>query len=253
MPRKQRRDFGSNESAGPGKRRLRWRADMHDGRGYARRSKAIRGTRADDSRFLASMELKYGDDLPCPTIGQAREVWALPDMVEMNKAYLADPKPAERGQRYKMKSSTLRQHLSTWCAHVGPRWENVTATGVRYSDVQQWLDTKTRKVAGRCLVMLRLILRYCVRNGEISHNVAEDDYRMPLAGKTYNHGVWSLEELRDEAQARREVWLSDDGCGEPLSQRAVRRDFQRAQEEAGVRSLQYRALRRSWCSWVATA
>lgn len=71
---------------------------------------------------------------------------------------------------------------------------------MRYSDVQQWLDTKTRKVAGRCLVMLRLILRYCVRNGEISHNVAEDDYRMPLAGKTYNHDVWSLEELRDEAQ-----------------------------------------------------
>lgn len=121
MPRKQRRDFGSNESAGPGKRRLRWPADMHDGRGYIRRSKAIRGTRADDSRFLASMELKYGDNLPCPTIGQAREVWVLPDMVEMNKAYLADPKPAERGQRNKMKSSTLRQHLSTWCAHVGPR------------------------------------------------------------------------------------------------------------------------------------
>lgn len=121
MPRKQRRDFGSNESAGPGKRRLRWRADMHDGHGYARRSKAIRGTRADGSRFLASMELKYGDDHPCPTIGQAREAWALPDMVEMNKAYLADPKPAERGQRNKMKSSTLRQHLSTWRAHVGPR------------------------------------------------------------------------------------------------------------------------------------
>ena len=48
MPRKaERNSWGCNEPAGRGKRRLRFWADMRDGKGYRRFSKTIRGTQRD--------------------------------------------------------------------------------------------------------------------------------------------------------------------------------------------------------------
>lgn len=326
-----------------GYRRLRYWADLHDGRGYARHSKTIRGTYRDGQRELARLQVKYGDDHPCPTVGEVWDLWVYPDMIKMHEAYLADPSPSERGKRDKMKTSTLNQHRSTWKVHVAPRWENVPISGVRYSDIQQWLDTKTEKPASRSLVMLRLILRYCVRNGEIERNVADDDFRMPTAGiKRDDHGKWTMDELnekmwkavwgkpceaafilsafdgartgeclapkvvevetitangmtfavvpfnrqvdndghvsaesdlknkwsprvtvlpppwshrllqlRDEAMERGEIWLSDRGDHIPMSQRMMRRDFFRCIAQTDVEKRDFRALRRSWRSWIS--
>lgn len=57
--------------------------------------------------------------------------------------------------------------------------------------------------------------------------------------------------LKDEGITRGEVWLSDNGLGEPLSQKVVRDDFFKALDAAGVEKQQFRALRRSWRSWIA--
>lgn len=357
MPRRMRRDFGSNDPAGKGKRRLRWCADMHDGKGRTRHSRTIRGTKKDGDRLLAAIELKYGHGAfaydvelprgfirPTMTVGDAWERWVLPDMLQMEAAYRADPSPSERGKRDKMKTSTLKQHLSTWRAHVSPRWADVNVGDVAYSDIQRWLDGKTEKPAMRSLVMLRLILRYCVRNKALVSNAADDEFRMPTAhAQRDDLGVWSMEELnarlvpaamgsaceaavllsafdgartgeclaprldeietrerdgmvfavvpflrqvgneggvsadddlknkwsprvtvlpppwshrviqlRDDAMGRGEVWLSDRGDGVPMSQRIMRRDFERCLAASGLPRRQFRALRRSWRSWVAT-
>lgn len=64
---------------------------------------------------------------------------------------------------------------------------------------------------------------------------------------------WSARvlQLRDRALARGETWLSDNGLGEPIGQVVMRRDFRNALTSAGVEPKQFRALRRSWRSWIA--
>lgn len=350
--RRMRRDFGSNEPAGRGKRRLRWVADMRDGRGRCRHSKTIRGTKTDGDRYLARVQAMYdvdpltlppGAGRPCPTVGEAWETWVLPELRSMEAAYRADPRPSERGKRDRMKTSTLAQALSTWRRHVGPRWAEVRASDVTYSDVQAWLDTKTEMVGKRALTQLRLVLSTIVRNGLLDRNVARDDFRMPTAAKRYDHGLWTLEELdevlwpafwgepaeaafilsafdgartgeclaprldeigamerggmtfavvpfrrqvhndgsvsvesdlknrwsprvtvlpppwslrvlqlRDEALARGETWLSDRGDGTPMSQQALRRSYYKCLDGAGADRRQFRALRRSWRSWISS-
>lgn len=316
---------------------------MRDGRGYVRHTKVLHGTKAEGDRYLAAMRVKWGESHACPTVGEAWDAWVLPELEAMERAYREDPKPGTRGTHTTMKTSTMKQHLSTWKVHVAPRWADVRASDVRYSDVQAWLDGMTLSVAKHALAVLRLVMKWCVRNDCLDANVAAQDYRMPKAGRVYDHGAWPLDDLNekvwpavwgraceaafilsafdgartgeclaprldevrrldvsgvafavvpfsrqvlnegavsadgdlknkwspratvlpepwslrllqlaDEAAARGEAWLSDRGDGRPMSQQAVRRDFRRALKEAGIEALQWRALRRSWRSWVAT-
>ena len=341
MPRKRSRStWGTNEDAGNGRRRLRYWADLHDGRGYTRHSMTIVGSRRDGDETLARLRVEHLRDAPCPTVGEAWELWYRPDCDRALAVWERERRPGKRGES--MKPQTHMQVMSTWRAHVGPRWADVPASGVRYSDVQEWLLTKTEQVAKRCLSMLRGILRLCVLNEVLDRNVAEHEYRMPSRAARADHGVWSLEELdevlwpavwgrpcepmfllsafgscrtgeclapmleeiesvetpgmtlavvpilrqvyneggvsddedlknqwsprtvvipepwslrvlqlRNEGLARGEVWLSDDGLGEPMPQKRVRRDFYAALRDAGVPVRQPRALRRSWRSWMA--
>lgn len=341
MPRKQRSAWGSVEEIERGMRyRVRWWADDHDGSGYRRHSQIIRGTRVEAEEFRSRMHVSHGRDAPCPTIGQAWELWYKPDCDRALAVWEEERRPGKRGES--MKPQTYKQVMSTWNAHVGPRWADVQASDVRYADVQEWVYTKTEQIAKRCLSMLRGILRLCVLNEAIDKNVAEYGYRMPSKAHRADSGVWTLEELnerlwpavwgriseptfllsafdscrtgeclapmleeieeivtpsmtmasvpilrqvyneggvsddedlknrwsprqtvipepwslrvlqlRDEGLARGDVWLSDDGLGEPLSQRTVRADFYKALDEAGIPRRQMRALRRSWRSWVS--
>ena len=341
MPRRQRDAWGSIEEVERGRKyRIRWWGDSHDGAGYRRHSRVIRGTRKDAEEFRALMHVRHGEDAPCPTVGEAWELWYKPDCDRALAVWERERKPGKRGES--MKPQTHMQVMSTWRAHVGPRWADVPASGVRYSDVQEWLLTKTEQVAKRCLSMLRGILRLCVLNEVLDRNVAKHEYRMPSRAARADHGVWSLEELdevlwpavwgrpcepmfllsafgscrtgeclapmleeiepveapgmtlavvpilrqvyneggvsddddlknkwsprtvvipepwslrvlqlRDEGLARGETWLSDDGLGEPMPQKRVRRDFYAALRAAGVPERQPRALRRSWRSWMA--
>lgn len=339
MPR--RSAFGSIEEVERGKRyRVRWWGDSHDGGGYRRHSRVIRGTRREAEEFRSLMHVRHGEDAPCPTVGEAWELWYRPDCDRALAVWERERRPGKRGES--MKPQTHMQVMSTWRAHVAPRWACVPVSGVRYSDVQEWLLTKTEQVAKRCLSMLRGILRLCVLNEVLDRNVAEYGYRMPSRASKADHGVWTLEELderlwpavwgrlseptfllsafgscrsgeclapmldeieaveapemtlavvpirrqvyndggvsdeddlknrwsprtvvvpepwslrvlqlRDEGLGRGDVWLTDDGLGEPPSQRRVREDFYRALDAAGIPRRQMRALRRSWRSWMA--
>lgn len=337
----QRSSWGSNTAAGKGRRRLRYWADLHDGRGYARHSMTIRGTRRDGAAALRDLWARHASDCFVPTIGQAYEWWYLPDQDRMLGIYLDKRQPGKKGEL--VKPGTYKQNLSTWRVHVAPRWKDTSAGDVRYSDVQEWLDGMTEQTAQRSLSMLRSILRFCLLNECIDKNVAEYGYRMPTKAARRGDGVWSLDDLlnrvwpsvhgrlcepafilsafdscrtgealaplldeieemridgmtfasvpilrqvsnngevsdegdlknrwsprptavpepwslrilqlRDEGIERGDAWLSDNGLGEPIGQKVLRDDFDRALEEAGIERQQFRALRRSWRTWIAT-
>ena len=79
MSGKRRSSWGSNEDAGRGRRRIRYWADLHDGRGYRRVSETVRGTRKDADDVLARRRVEHSSDAPAPTVRQAYEMWWLPD------------------------------------------------------------------------------------------------------------------------------------------------------------------------------
>lgn len=63
-------------------------------------------------------------------------------------------------------------------------------------------------------------------------------------------GEWAerLLALQDEAAARGDVWLTDDGAGGPVPQQAVRRGWERALEEAGLPRILLRNLRATFAT-----
>lgn len=82
MPRQRRSSWGSNEDAGRGRRRIRYWADLHDGRGYRRVSETIEGSRRDGDEALAMRRVRHSADAPVPTLAQAYELWWLPEARE---------------------------------------------------------------------------------------------------------------------------------------------------------------------------
>lgn len=196
MARGRRSAFGSIEEVERGKRyRVRWWGDSHDGSGYRRHSRVIRGTRKDAEEFRSLMHVRHGEDAPCPTVGEAWELWYKPDCDRALAVWERERRPGKRGES--MKPQTYDQVMSTWRAHVGPRWADVRVSDIRHADVQDWLYTKTEQISKRCLSMLRGILRMCVMNDAIDHSVADFDYRIPSSANRYDHGVWTLSELNE--------------------------------------------------------
>ena len=199
----QRSSWGSNEPARrKGYRRLRFWADMHDGRGYRRCSETVRGSKRDGDRRLAELMVLHSEDAPCPTVGQAYDLWWLPDAEARVEEYERRGAGGKRGETLKPRS--LAQMESAWNAHVAPRWADVPACDVRPLDLQAWLSTKTEQTAQRCLTLLRQILRFCQLQGCVPGNVAAMDYRMPSKSARYDGGIWPLRTLLDEIWPR--VW-----------------------------------------------
>ena len=78
--RKRRSAWASVTELEKGQRyRIRYWAKGSDGQ-YRRRSETVRGTAMDAERRRAELMLDHSEDAPCPTVGQAWERWALPDM-----------------------------------------------------------------------------------------------------------------------------------------------------------------------------
>lgn len=341
MP-KTRASWGSNSPAQrKGYRTLRYWADKHDGRGYRRCCKTIKGTKRDGDAELARLRIAHDEDRPVPTVQQAYELWFVPECESKLAEYERIGKPGKKGTT--LKPSSLAQIESAWRVHVQPRWGDTLVTDIIYTDVQEWLDEKTEQVAQRCISILKSVLRLCMFNGVVQTNVAEFSYRMPTKADKYNGGIWSFDvlantmwrdmygrigeaafmmyafngcrsgeglaplldeierverdgmefaivpimrqvnddgkvsldsdlknvwsprvtvlpppfstrilELAQEGINRGEIWLSDNGAGEPLSQHVVRKEFYAMQDRCGIERKQMRALRRSWRSWVST-
>ena len=166
--RKSRSTWGSNDDAGAGRRRLRFWADLHDGRGYTRHSKTIVGTKRDGDLELARIRLEHAEDRPVPTLGQAFETWWLPDLMDRRSL----------GEASK---STVSNYLSRWKMHIEPEFGGVHVSDIRPLDVQTWLTggTMTASMATMSLRILRQVLDMCVKYEVIDRNPADGRFRMP--------------------------------------------------------------------------
>ena len=196
MPRKRRkktrRTWGSNDPAGPGRRRLRYRADLHDGRGYARHSETIEGTWQDGEDRLDALKAMYGggrEHRTC-TVRHAYETWWLPEAETRRAAG-------------KLAKQTLDGRLSKWRRYVAPRFGDSLCSDIDPLDVQAWLDGMTQKPAVDSLALLRQVLDLARMYGMCGENVARRPYRMPDAHRDSKDGAYTLADLDMIATAAR--------------------------------------------------
>lgn len=194
MPRKKvRSTWGANEDAGNGRRRLRYWADLHDGRGYVRHSMTIVGSRRDGDETLARLRVEHSQDRPTPTVGQAWEGWVLPDMLDRLSCGELSP-------------SALANSRSRWRRHVAPRWADVPVTDVRPLDVQAWLldGSMTHDMAVASLRLLRQLLDVSMRYEAVDRNAADARYRMPRSTvREHSRAVYTVSELEAALDAVR--------------------------------------------------
>ena len=181
--RKSRSTWGSNDDAGAGRRRLRYWADLHDGRGYARRSMTIVGTRRDGDEMLARLRVEHSQDRPVPTLRQAWEAWYLPEL-------------RDRAAAGEVAPHTVKLYESMWRRHIAPAWGEAPVTDIRPLGVQQWLMDMTTDGARRSLMLLGQVLAKCVMYEAVDHNVAREDYRLPRrVEREHSRAVYTAGEM----------------------------------------------------------
>jgi hypothetical protein len=191
---RQRRSWGSNEPAGPGRRRLRYWADMGDGKGYRRVSETVEATRREADSILARRRVEHDADRPAPSVGTMWRsfVWPLLE------------RRAEEGE---ISPGTLDHYASAWARQVEPRWGNVPAPSVRRADVQEWYDGMTRSQASMARILVRYVFDECELREVCDGSVGRYPYRMPSAGDTRDKGIWSLDELGTIWRASKGTYL----------------------------------------------
>ena len=180
-----RSSYGSITRIDSGTYRIRWWGDSHDGKGYRRMSKTIRGSRRDATKFLAEQRLAHDYAAPVPTVREVFDRWYWPDVES------------------RLSANTQKQYISTWRKHIEPRWADVAVTGVKPIAIQEWLDGMTVGAAGMSMRVLSPILEYAVRYEFLDSNPCRVRYRMPTQGYEHDKGVWSLSELAVMADALR--------------------------------------------------
>lgn len=181
MARRQRAAWGSNEDAGNGRRRIRYWADLGDGRGYRRVSETVTGSRRDADLLLARRRVEHDSDAPVPTLRQAYEAWWLPEFEDA----------IERGE---VKRNTLCTYTSRWRAHLEPAFGSRPVTDIRPLDVQAWLLGMTSNNAKQSIRLLSQVLDVCVRYEVLGANVAASRYRMPRDSARQPAGVLTMAE-----------------------------------------------------------
>ena len=191
MAGRRRSTYGCNEAVAPGTRRLRYWADLHDGRGYVRHSKTIHGTRREGDEELARLRLAHAGDRPSPTVQEAWETWWL-------------PQARDRVARGEMTQRSLDVMASPWRRHVAPEFGEVRVGDVRALDVQAWLMTLSASTAKRCLGLLRQVLNLAVMYEAVDHNVALADFRMPkTVEREHVSEVWDVAQVTEALEALR--------------------------------------------------
>lgn len=182
MPRRaQRRAFGSIREKSRGTLyEVRWTE-----RGE-RRSKTIRGTRSQASKFLASKEVAAEETRRgTPTIGHIFESSYLPDL----------ERQVREGKR---KQGTLDAYKAIMTSTVLPHWSGTRVDAIKAGDVQEWLLTLTKPVAEIALVELRAALDYAVRYEYVDVNKLRVRFEMPIAkSREKIRDVYTLDRARE--------------------------------------------------------
>ena len=192
MPRRMRSAWGTVERVRDGVWRLRYWADAHDGRGYARHSETVRGTRRDAWDVLAARHVAHGQDSPTMTLGECAERFWRPEC-------------ADRLARGDLRPKTLENYENIWRRHVAPRWGDVPVAEIDPLELQEWLLTKTEAIGSRCQVVMRAILRLAVLYRLVPANVAAEDYRRSGEARSQSRAVWSLAECDEMCRQLRQT------------------------------------------------
>lgn len=174
--------YGSITRLSKDRYRVRYLADLGDGRGRVRHSVTVRGSRRDARRRLSELEAEHGTDTPTMTLAQCAERFWLPDC-------------EDRIRQGDMRESTLDVYRSAYRTHVAPRWGSTMVTGIRPLDLQEWLLTLPRLTGKRCLYVMRAILRLAVLYEAAPSNVAEGRYRLSGEESPRPKTIWSASEV----------------------------------------------------------
>lgn len=180
----QRSSWGSITRLGKDRYRLRYVADMHDGKGRVRHSETVRGTRKEARRVLSEREAAHGRDVATLTVGECAERFWMPDM-------------ADRLAHGTMKPTTVELYTQIYRTHVEPRWGTTMVSGIDPLEYQEWLLTLTDVIGAKCNMLMRQILRFAVMYRLAPTNVADVQYRLSGDRDRHPATVWPLRELAE--------------------------------------------------------
>lgn len=187
----QRSPWGSNDPAGrKGYRRLRFWADLHDGRGYRRCSETIPGGVRAGYRRLAELRVLHGGDSGSPTLGRVRAEWWLPEA-------------EDRLRSGDLALNTYKLYETVWRTSVEPRWGDVPVSDIEPMDVQEWLMGLTKWSAVNGKSHAGAVADKAVLLGMVGSNPFKRPYRMPRAGTERERGVWTLAQVEGACRAIR--------------------------------------------------
>lgn len=181
---RQRAAYGSISPTKNGITRVRYWGDLHDGKGYRRLSKNIRGNRRDAQEFLARMQLEHNQDKPTLTISDVYRMWYVPSLKQKQLA-----------------PSTINIYAGAWKTHIEPRWGNVQVNAIKPMEVQEWLYSKGKNPAQLCLKILKAIQDHAVRYEIADTNPFAISYIMPKNQKERDKGIYTLDECKAIAKA----------------------------------------------------
>lgn len=163
---------------------------------YRRMTCTVRGTRRDAERKRAELMLEHSEEAQCVNVDYVWEHWYMP-MLE------------RRCDEGELSEKTASQYKSRYRSTIAERWGSVPCDGIRPLDVQQWVDTLSYNKANQSLNMLRPMLDFAVRYGEILNNPFRERYVMP-SKSTIAHrddGVWTLSQLTTVWEKVRGEWF----------------------------------------------
>lgn len=195
MARRLRDEWGSITEVERG-RRYRIRYWGTDGNGiYRRMSCTVRGTKRDAEKKRAELMLRHSDEAQTVTIDYIWTQWYLPFMMR-------------RLENNEVSEKTVSQYRSKYHSIVRDKWGDVPCDGVKPLLVQQWLDTETYSRSRQAMNILRPMLDYAVRYGQIDSNPFREKYVMPSKASVSRRdvGTWKFDELGVVWDAVRGEW-----------------------------------------------
>lgn len=197
MARKRLRDeWGSITEVDRNERyRIRYWGKDENGK-YRRMTCTVRGTRRDAERKRAELMIEHSTEAQCVTVDYVWKKWYLPSL-------------ERRRDDGEMSDKTVSQYKSRYASVIYDRWGQMECDGIKPLDVQQWLDSISYNKARQSLNLLRPMLDYAVRYGQILSNPFRENYLMPSKStiSRMDDGVWTLAELNRVWESIRGEWF----------------------------------------------
>lgn len=178
----QRSEYGSITTVRKGVQRVRFWADMHDGRGYTRHSATVRGSKRDAREYLSRMHIDHGSDSQTMSVRGVYETWYLPDA------------------RERLAPRTLKNYVACWENQIAPEFGNMPISDVRPKQVQEWLLTMPVNTGKKAMKVLGPLFDIALKYEVIDHNVMKVGYRYPSPAKQQESGIYTLEECAEIAK-----------------------------------------------------